>query len=44
MHSRSAIFHLCESVDYIFNLSFRNITTTLDYSTNNEKEIIPILY
>ena len=34
---------LCESVDYIFNLGFRYITTTLDYSADWQLEDFAIL-
>lgn len=34
---------LCESVDYIFNLGFRYITTTLDYSADWELEHFKLL-
>ncbi len=34
---------ICESVDYIFNLGFRYITTTLDYSADWELEHFAVL-
>lgn len=34
---------LCESVDYIFNLGFRYITTTLDYSADWQEQDFKVL-
>ena len=34
---------LCESVDYIFNLGFRYVTTTLDYSADWQPEHFAVL-
>ncbi len=41
--SPDTAYQLCESVDYIFNLGFRYITTTLDYSADWQLEHFAIL-
>lgn len=41
--SPDTVGQLCESVDYIFNLGFRYITTTLDYSADWKIEHFTVL-